>query len=232
MLSGPSTPLAARAAGAGVLLGRGRRRQRRDALGRVEGLARAVGVVVVELGGDGDDGLAGADQAVEHRLHRGGHPLLVLAGLLVGHAARRSEPPIAESTVPWESMTATSSGFMPWMPAETRWTIDWTCAASSVGAALGLDEDGRRRVGRLGDEDGLLGHRELDGRGLDAVDRADGLGELALHRALQGDLLLELRGGHAHVVQQRVAAAVGRRRAGPPPRRVSRGRVQRPRPGP
>ena len=50
----------------------------------------------------------------------------------------------------------------------------------------------------------------MNGRGLDAFHRADGLGEFAFHRTLVGNLLLEIGGGHAHVVKQRVAA-FGRR---------------------
>ncbi len=76
------------------------------------------------------------------------------------------------------------------------------------------DEDGRGRVGLLGDEHGLFGEGELHGRGLDALHRADGLGELALHRTLVGGGLLELRGAHAHLVEERVAAVARGGQAG------------------
>ena len=79
-------------------------------------------------------------------------------------------------------------------------------------AGPGPHEHRRRRVGLRRDEHGVLGQREADGGRLDAVDRADGLGQLALERPLVGLLLLELRGRHRHVVEQRVAAAVGVRR--------------------
>jgi hypothetical protein len=45
-------------------------------------------------------------------------------------------PPTVDRTLPVESMTATSVGFMFWMPAETRCTIAWTWSALSVTPAL------------------------------------------------------------------------------------------------
>ena len=66
----------------------------------------------------------------------------------------------------------------------------------------------------LGGEYGLVGDGELDGRGLYAVHRLDGVGELALQRALVGRGLLEGRGGDAEVVQQAVTVVAERGQAG------------------
>jgi len=51
-------------------------------------------------------------------------------------------------------------------------------------------------------------------RGLHAVDRLDGLAELALDGALVVDLLLELGGGDAFLVEQRIPGLAGAEDAG------------------
>ena len=83
----------------------------------------------------------------------------------------------------------------------TRLTIACTCSGVERRAGAGLDQDRRGRRVLLVGEDLLLRHREVHDRGVDAVDRLDGLGELALHRALEVGLLLELRGRQALVVE-------------------------------
>src|SRR5690606_8597569 len=75
-----------------VLLGRRRLRQRRGALGGGERLAGPLRRVAAELGGDGDDGVAGAEDAAEHGLDLAPDALLVLAGAVgAAGAGRRGE---------------------------------------------------------------------------------------------------------------------------------------------
>ena len=100
------------------------------------------------------------------------------------------------------------------MAALVRCTIACTWSLESVDAVLRLDEHRRRRVLLLRHEHRVLRDGEADGCRLDALHRADRRAQLALHRALVGDGLLELRRGHAHLVEQRVAAGVRRRQAG------------------
>ena len=88
----------------------------------------------------------------------------------------------------------------------TRWTIACTWSGLSVGAGAGGDQHRGGGGVLLVGEDLLGRQREVDDGGVDAVDRLDGLGELALHRPLEVGLLLELRGGDVLVVEQRVAA--------------------------
>ena len=83
---------------------------------------------------------------------------------------------------------------------------------------------GLERVGRVAEHDGGRGRRRLSanrsssgitsctcGAG-DALDAADRAGDLALQRALVGDLLLEVGGAELLLVEQLEALAASRRR--------------------
>src|SRR5439155_8027165 len=61
-------------------------------------------------------------------------------------------------------------------------------------------------------EELVVGHGELDGRALDAGHLPDGLGDLALQRALVGDLLLEVAG--AELLGVELVPPAARRAAG------------------
>ena len=68
--------------------------------------------------------------------------------------------------------------------------------------------DRGRRLRRLAREQRPLGQHEVDARGLDAVDAADGAGELAFQRAQMIDVLDEARGAErVRLVEDLVADA-------------------------
>ena len=114
---------------------------------------------LAQVGGDHDGGVAGADDLVEHRLHRGADARLVVGGLLV-RAARPRRVPTADSTVRCSRRRRRPSAACPSIAARVRCTIDCTWSASSVTPfSVSTNTDA---VGSLllRDEHGVLGDGE------------------------------------------------------------------------
>ena len=101
-------------------------------------------------------------------------------------AAAVTPVPAAESTWPVESATVTWSGSMSWTLEETRLVTAWICSPDERRAGREVEQHRGGRLGLLGHEDLVLGQGDVhDGR-VDAVERLEGLGQLALQGPLVG----------------------------------------------
>ena len=89
----------------------------------------------------------------------------------------------------------------------------WICSPESLVPGARSSSTDAVGLRLLGHEDLVLGQRDVHDGLVDALERLEGVGELALERPLVGDLLLELAGGDALLVEQRVAGVLAGRQA-------------------
>ena len=122
--------------------------------------------------------------------------------------------PAAESTVPSASEMVTWSAGRSGTEEETRLMIGLHLAVGQRAPGAGVDQHRGGGGAGLVVEDGLLRDRQVHHRGAHPADALHGGGQLALDGALVGDLLLELAGGHALLVQQGVPAVGAAGQAG------------------
>ena len=162
-------------------------------------------LVDVEVARDLDAGLAGAERLGEHRVEAALELGVVarLGGELVDAAGAVAAPlsEFGHSSWPLASVIETFCGFRPLTELDTSEAMPRTADGSRlVGRAAQQDRGGGRRL-VLGEEL-VLGEHERDLRARDALDLADRRGDLALERALVGDLLLEVGGAELLLVEQ------------------------------
>ncbi len=143
-------------------------------------LVRGLGdLVVVEVGGELDPGAALRRPPRRRSLR----PALRIR---FSKAARRSSPTAPSASVsapsasswPASSTIETRCGFRPLTAEATTWRMARTCCGSS--APRTRTHDRGRRLRRFAREQRPFRQHEMDAGGLDAVDGADGAGELAL----------------------------------------------------
>ena len=128
--------------------------------------------------------------------------------------ARRSSPTACSTSLaepsasswPASSTIETRCGFRPLTAEATRWRMARICCG--IERAADPHHDRGRRFGGLAGEQRPFRQHQMDARGLDPVDGADGAGELALERAQMIDVLDEARGAQrVRLVEDLVADA-------------------------
>ena len=161
------------------------------------------GLVHVEVGLDLHAGLAGAErlgqQRVEARLQLA---LVARLGRLLAAAAAAARAVVLR---PQELARAVGDGDVLALEALDGGGDELRDAAHRARLHAGRvagEHDRGGGGGLLVGEQGVLGQHELDLRAADAVDLLDGRRDLALERALVGDLLLEVRGAELLLVEQ------------------------------
>ena len=178
-------------------------------------------LVDVEVGLDLHARLAGAERLREQRVEAGLE--LALVARLRRPACwsrprrprRRAPSPCGHSSCPAPSVIVTFSVFRPLTDEATSCAMPRTAPGSSASdapASMTAAVAGRRLVG----EQRVLGQHELDLGAGDAVDLLDRPGDLALQRALVGDLLLEVGRAELLLVEQLEALLRAARRRGTP----------------
>ncbi|GCC43671.1 hypothetical protein chiPu_0027789, partial [Chiloscyllium punctatum] len=170
-------------------------------------LVRGLGdLVVVEVGGELDAGAAGADHRGDDVLDLLAHPLLEGGAALVANSG---------IGVGLGAVGEQLAGFVDDRDPLRLQPVDRGGDDMADRADLLLlqraahpQHDRGRGLRRLAREQRLFRQHEVDARGLDAVDGADGAGELALQRAQMIDVLDEARGAQrVRLVEDLVADA-------------------------
>ena len=131
-------------------------------------------------------------------------------------------PPPAFRTRPELSATVTWSAVSLGTEEDTRCTIASTWAGLSGEVGLVCTSTDAVGTEAFSVKTSCCGHGQVHDGGLHAVDRLDGLAQLALEGALVGHLLLEVGAGHALLVQQGVAVPTAVAGGKPFPERVIR----------
>ncbi|MGY3496480.1 hypothetical protein ACVW1B_005899 [Bradyrhizobium sp. USDA 4502] len=170
-------------------------------------LVRGLGdLVVVEVGGELDAGAAGADHRgddvldlLAHPLLEGGAALVADRGVGIGLGAVGEQlPGLVDDRDPLRLQPVDGGGD----------DVADSPDLLRLQRATHPEHDRSGGLRRLAREQRLLRQYQMDARGLDAVDGADGAGELALQRPQMIDVLDEARGAQGiRLVEDLVADA-------------------------